>query len=621
MGKLRTNPIQVLVTILVSVLMTGTFLWAGDFVFSLDIGSDSELSDPVSTDDNGFDPGDLYRTSLTPVVDVTDGTDGAANDDEILREPDRDPNPDAETVPLVTVPIGTGAPPGAPTCYRDYFDLDGYDAINLEFLEVAGALSPPYLFSDIAAVLGKGRALNCIHEAEFLAISFDDDSARGWATGRPARVPADCPSPLGQTHGQTDAMDEILGLRMQVRATFPFLPDLVFGIASEEQVHADLVPNPDSDEADDDDVDALDTEVGAEFCDIFLYSADKEASDDLRPGCIYQHDHVTPIIRPTAHLGIPPKTDIDAFEMVWLPISNADNALALLFSVDDDDPRTHRVDESGGLHPGALYGSFFGGSHFEVVRPVITGRLYATNGPYLLELDRATGAATLLGEPDGSLFGMASNSTGHLFIGTANGLLKVDPSSPTDIISMVKWSRGIDITGMSFNNNDELYAIENIGHMPKASDALVKIDTATGKITDIGMTGNPYLEGLAFDPSSQLWAIDSYNNVLCKLEVSTGAIIKSMAIDTGPYNSEGWSLDCDAAGRLFMANEHLVEIGGYSSAVSPKTKLTLDLVGKIGYDAVHGLAFQKVPLDDIDAVTASPVDLYDEDLKQPVYLE
>lgn len=41
--------------------------------------------------------------------------------------------------------------------------------------------------------------------------------------------------------------------------------------------------------------------------------------------------------------------------------------LALLFSVDDDDPVTTGVDESGGLNPNMIYASFLTGGYFELL--------------------------------------------------------------------------------------------------------------------------------------------------------------------------------------------------------------------------------------------------------------
>ena len=64
-----------------------------------------------------------------------------------------------------------------------------------------------------------------------------------------------------------------------------------------------------------------------------------------------------------ADLGILPGTDVDAFEFVAL-WDNMESwtALAILFSVDDNDPMT-ADDESGGLDPGMIYYSFLNGGH------------------------------------------------------------------------------------------------------------------------------------------------------------------------------------------------------------------------------------------------------------------
>lgn len=90
--------------------------------FSLDIGSDCELSDPFATGNEWFDPGDVYgSTHLIP------GPMDGFKDDESIFGFDPSPDPDAGT----TVPVGMGDPGD----YRFYFDLDGHDQLDFELPE------------------------------------------------------------------------------------------------------------------------------------------------------------------------------------------------------------------------------------------------------------------------------------------------------------------------------------------------------------------------------------------------------------------------------------------------------------------------------------------------------
>ena len=113
-------------------------------------------------------------------------------------------------------------------------------------------------------------------------------------------------------------------------------------------------------------MDELDIRNGS--CSEWYFSADHEASYVFDPGTIYEKigggpgGGWTPVVTDTTHLGLPASTDIDAFEFCWLWDQNENrNGLALLFSVDDDDPQTPD-DESGGLDSRIIYYSFLNGS-------------------------------------------------------------------------------------------------------------------------------------------------------------------------------------------------------------------------------------------------------------------
>ena len=68
MFKGRISTRWVVFIVYTVLLVAGVKLRAADFVFSLDVASDTELSDPNKDGDEGFDPGDVYRGDITPIV-------------------------------------------------------------------------------------------------------------------------------------------------------------------------------------------------------------------------------------------------------------------------------------------------------------------------------------------------------------------------------------------------------------------------------------------------------------------------------------------------------------------------------------------------------------------------
>jgi len=330
--------------------------------FSLDIGSDTELSDPFFNGNEAFDPGDVYAWHSAPVIPP--GRDGFKDDMMIFgQDPYPDP-PDMAIPPVTRVPVGlvTSPPEWPEEWYRMYFDLDGHDQIDMPLTDMV----PPDM--PLPHPIPMFHSL-CIHPPEFVMISFDDDLPPGWMMPPMGDVPVTAPSLAGMIYGSTAGQDEVLGL---------FLPNIVtpgpvigpYGMADEVTVHQSLAPNPDAGEEEDDDVDSLDIVPPDDACPFWYFSADHEATNGLDPGGIYMISPHTPMptliqVIDELHLGIREDTDIDAFEFAW--IESPDGAglvLALLFSVDDDDPLTP-IDESGGLMSGMIYASYLTGTSFE----------------------------------------------------------------------------------------------------------------------------------------------------------------------------------------------------------------------------------------------------------------
>ena len=337
----------VLTTVAALVLAGPVFAQNYMFEFSLDIGSDTELSDPFMDGDEVFDPGDVYWWQGPVFPGPTNGF----KDDFRIFGYDPDPDPMIPT----RVPVGFGSVEE----YEMFFDLDGHDQLDIELLDIQW---PHHQVPS-----------NCIYKPDFLQISFDDDQAPGWPAND---VPVTAPSPAGFIYGTSWGRDEIIGLNLTYvpGGMPPYLLAGMYPIADEITVHQSMQPNPDMMEEDDDDVDSLDIVPDEGACPIWYFSADHEANLGLDPGGIYQvlgGGGFVQVIDEAFHLGIPEDTDIDAFEFVWLeePQEPGPLYLALIYSVDDNDPLT-LADESGGMNPAVIYASFMTGYSFRLTDPL-----------------------------------------------------------------------------------------------------------------------------------------------------------------------------------------------------------------------------------------------------------
>lgn len=360
-----------------SIAQSGSCPTAVERMFSIDIASDHEVSDPTRDLNEAFDPGDLYSNAAAVTFPGVDGI--GRFDDNIFLGADIWP-----AVPdffgTSAAPVGACAPPNL--CAQDYFDLDAQDTIMMNPGDLATytafSTTAPYA-SPVPSAIIPPFYRQCVHRLRALTVSFDDDKARGWWAGGNS-VPVDSTSPMGNTYGSTAARDEIVRIRLMRTpgGPTPFVAALSAGAASETDVHPDLAPNPIAGSQDeDDDVDALDMLDTTPGCETFWFSADHEAKSIFHPGIIYASAPGGPVpaIRPDVHLGIPGDgdnayVDIDAFEWVFLPDTTDPTIqyLAVLFSVDDDDPTT-ALDESGGLSPNVIYASFLNGTHFKLFYP------------------------------------------------------------------------------------------------------------------------------------------------------------------------------------------------------------------------------------------------------------
>jgi hypothetical protein len=333
-------------------------------LFSLDIGSDTELSPPVFDGDEVFDPGDLY-TWFGPFMPGP--LDGVRDDDTIFAGIDPFPDPLTPLGPPNSAPTCAGAPIGG--ILRDYFDLDGADCTDFNLGQFIDPIFP-------AAAPINGFTSSCVWEATNLIWSYEDDGPSHY-TGSLVPFPF-CETPTNSlspfafsTWGTAAAQDEVMS-GLIVSGLVPTPMGAQWGVASEALLHPNLSPDPDFTEDDDDDVDALDV-VGdvladgtAIDCPFWYFSADHEAiaPPALDPGDVYLVTPAGPVLAVDAqvHLGLLPGVDLDAFEFAFVRDQLLPGpVLALLFSVDDDDPLTP-ADESGGLNPAMVYVSYLTGA-------------------------------------------------------------------------------------------------------------------------------------------------------------------------------------------------------------------------------------------------------------------
>ncbi len=329
--------------------------------FSLDIGSDTELSDPFANGNEGADPGDVYWWRSAPYAPPLQpcGRDGFKDDAFIFGFDPSPSAPDCAMPPATAVPVGNGGDPQ--DYYELFFDLDGHDQLSLELSEFIPPTAP------LPGPLPQEQLppTQCIYPPQFLLMSFDDDKAAGWPAGD---VPVTAASPAGAIHGRSAVNDEVVGLTL-AGGGFPVPVALTYRPFDEVDIHDSMRPNPDMSEREDDDVDSLDIVRGPQVCPFWYFSPDHEARRGLDPGSIYLATGggaPVKVIDDAIHLGLDESTDIDAFEFTWLNDELIGgpgmSVLAVLFSVDDDDPLTP-VDESGGLNPRQIYASLMTGGY------------------------------------------------------------------------------------------------------------------------------------------------------------------------------------------------------------------------------------------------------------------
>lgn len=322
--------------------------------FSLDIGSDAEFSEQVTPANAWFDPGDMYEFNSPAPPPAQNGI---FHDAACFYNVDPAPNIN-DTSSRAPLCFNLDQDSLAPL----YFDLDGFDALDINLLSFAfGPGVPPI----------KQYPSDCIFHPDYMLLSLDEDQGVHYTgSGGYCDIPvASVVPPRGSTTDQ-DELFYAHVTRNHISGAYTYS---AFGYASEDNVHQGLIPSPNVGIHENDDVDALDS-YAPDSCGYYYFSADHEASyqsfagaPTLNPGVIYMwmppNIH-QPVVFPDIHLGLAQGVDLNDFEFAWLwNPAVKEYTLAVVFSVDQDDPNTPAF-ESDTLNPGQLYASFLDGSHF-----------------------------------------------------------------------------------------------------------------------------------------------------------------------------------------------------------------------------------------------------------------
>lgn len=356
-------------------------------LYSVDLGSDLDLSDPTdggTTSNNFLDCGDIYLVQPSfphypPTVDPL--IQGQPQPATLYKDDNAPTNwwqgyPFSPNVADQPDPVQIGQ--ANVEDYELYFDLDAEDQANFDWIGMQAPILPESLVEIRPLTVSAQQALGIYHMPKHVYMSFEDDGPNGWA------VSGNIPTTFPPDHAY-----EVFADRLDLTPTpGPVTPP---GPWTNEHNLA-LSPNP-FNTPEDDDVDALDLHADVEPLDnlpdyIYFeryFSADHEANMGLDPGSVYlttntpgqnrvlAFDQVVNFGLPDPQLNAELDPDVDAFELLTItpeaykklfddipldisgqPIVN-NNILMAIFSVDQDDPDTPAIDESGGLNPNVIY--------------------------------------------------------------------------------------------------------------------------------------------------------------------------------------------------------------------------------------------------------------------------
>ena len=217
----------------------------------------------------------------------------------------------------------------------------------------------------------------------------------------------------------------------------------------------------------------------------------------------------------------------------------------------------------------------------------LTGQIYdintatgaATNG-------RGSGAPSLTGiafQPSsGNLFGLTT------FGGTpANSLVRINPTTG---VSTLVGATGLSVIAegdLAFNPlTGNLYGIQNFSR----GINLFQINVTTGLATTIGSLGDDGdFSTLAFNSAGVLFTVDTTNNRLDTVNLLTGALLTSTALNINPGTVAGLAFD-PTTGVAYFADGGT---GGTGQLYTLNTATgAATVVGALGENNIAGLAFR-----------------------------
>lgn len=183
-------------------------------------------------------------------------------------------------------------------------------------------------------------------------------------------------------------------------------------------------------------------------------------------------------------------------------------------------------------------------------------------------------------DPAGNFYIADSGNNRIRFVNAATGIITTvagtgSPSSANDGAYAV--DAGISNPGaLLLDGAGDLYIADSSNHaIRKLSLATGRLTTIAGKLNQQGYSGDGGLataatlntpEGLAFDPSGNLYIADTKNHVIRKLDVTTGLISTYAGIGTQPgFSGDGgaattaqmnvpWGIAASSKGELFIAD-------------------------------------------------------------------
>jgi sugar lactone lactonase YvrE len=170
--------------------------------------------------------------------------------------------------------------------------------------------------------------------------------------------------------------------------------------------------------------------------------------------------------------------------------------------------------------------------------------LYATGeaSQLLQEVNMTTGAVTVLANLTNRPDSLILDSQGRLLYttgGSGTGTVSMyDPSTKTVSVVMTGLTYPRDLI---FDPGQTSLLVSNFG-----LGQILRLNLSTGAVTTL-LTGQGTVDGLAYDPAGQLFAVVNHHTQIVQLDPTSGAILKTLTVVTdhtvGYYGLDGLTYD------------------------------------------------------------------------------